>query len=239
MSFNVNFGLRGDADSIQAIREADADLVLLQETTPAWEKQIRAQLGHLYPFMAFRDCCRAGGLAILSKGPLLESEYFKARTEDKGWFPAWRHVVQTPLGRVQTLNVHLRPAISEGGSVLRGYFSTPEVRRKEIDAFWKQLEGSMPTIIAGDFNESDSGDALQFLRKRGLRSALPEFSPSADTWRWQTSVGTIHSQLDHIAYDPRLVPISALVVKEGHSDHWPIIATFVRASDSPTREKKP
>lgn len=230
MTFNVNFGLQGDEDSIAAIREGDADLVLLQETTAAWESQLRRDLSEQYPHMAFRHCCRAGGLAILSKGEILQDEYLDARTKEKGWFPAWRHLVQTPIGQVQTLNVHLRPAISESGSVLRGHFSTPSVRRKEIEAFFASLDDSFPTVIAGDFNESKDGRAVQFLRKKGLRSALPEFQPNADTWRWSTSVGTIHSQLDHIAYDPQLVPLQATVLKRGQSDHWPVIATFERSA---------
>lgn len=228
MSFNVNFG-GPDTTSIAAIANADADLVLLQETTSDWEQEIRKNLSKRYPHMAFRHCCGAGGLAILSKDMIDKGSYFKAKEIAGSWFPAWRHVVQTPLGRVQVLNLHLRPQISRGGSVIRGYFTTPTVRRKEIDAHFEQLDDSIPTIIAGDFNENKNGKAIVFLRKRGLRSALPEFSPSADTWRWKTSIGSVHSQLDHITYDPRLEPINALVLKEGRSDHWPVVATFVRS----------
>jgi endonuclease/exonuclease/phosphatase (EEP) superfamily protein YafD len=229
MTFNVNFGLNGDADSIAAIRDSGADLVLLQETTEAWERQIRDQLGEVYPHMAFRHCCRAGGLAILSKGAIVEDDYLNARSSERGWFPAWRHVVDTQIGRIQTLNVHLRPPISDGGSVVSGYFTTPKVRRKEIDAFFASLDDSLPTVIAGDFNENKDGRAVQYLRKKGLRSALPEFKPSADTWRWKTSVGSVHSQLDHIAYDAQLVPLNANVLKQGRSDHWPVVATFERS----------
>lgn len=229
LSYNVNFGLAGDSDAIAAIRQSGADLVLLQETTAAWESQIRRQLVDVYPHMAFRHCCGAGGLAVLSKGRLVEDEYLSARTQDGGWFPAWQHVVETPIGRIQTLNIHLRPPISNGGSVLRGYFSTRSVRKKEIRAHFSRLDGSLPTVIAGDFNESEDGRAVQYLHKRGLRSALPEFKPGADTWRWTTSVGPVHSQLDHIVYDPKLTPINAKVLKRGRSDHWPVVATFIRS----------
>lgn len=228
MSFNLNFGLPGDADSIAAIRSANPDLVLLQETNAAWEVSLRDEFQDLYPHMAFRHCCRAGGLALLSKGRILEDHYWEAQTQG-AWFPAWHHLVETPLGVVQTLNLHLRPQISESGSVVRGYFSTPSIRREEIANHFEKLSGSIPTIIAGDFNENKDGDAIVFLAKRGLRSALPEFSPNADTWHWNTSVGTIHSQLDHIVYDPRLEPLDAMVVQQGSSDHWPVVATFVRA----------
>jgi endonuclease/exonuclease/phosphatase (EEP) superfamily protein YafD len=227
MSFNVNYGLAGDSEAIEVIRQTSADLVLLQETTVAWETQIRRDLGREYPHMAFRHCCGAGGLAILSKGRLLQEEYLAPRTRERGWFPAWRHTVETPLGKVQTLNVHLRPPISDGGSVIRGYFSTRSVRKKEIRAHVAELDPGIPTVIAGDFNESEDGRAVQFLDKRGLRSALPEFKPGADTWRWTTSMGTVHSQLDHIVYDPHFTPINATVLKQGKSDHWPVVATFV------------
>lgn len=228
MTFNVNFGIAGDSSTIAGMRESGADLVLLQETTESWERVIRKELADVYAYMDFRHCCGAGGLAILSKGALLENRYFEARSEKNGWFPAWSHVVQTPIGKVQALNVHLRPPLSESGSVLSGYFSTPSVREDEIEAFFAKLDEKLPTIIAGDFNEGSDGKAIQFLRKRGLRSALPEFQPSANTWRWQTSVGTVHSQLDHITYAPQLVPLNAAVIKTGRSDHWPVIATFRR-----------
>jgi endonuclease/exonuclease/phosphatase (EEP) superfamily protein YafD len=227
MSYNVNYGLSGDEQAIEAIRKSNADFVLLQETTAAWETQIRRELSTEYPHMAFRHCCGAGGLAILSKGQIVQDEYLPPRTKDRGWFPAWRHIVDTPLGKVQTLNVHLRPPISDGGSVVRGYFSTREIRKKEIRAHFAEMDKRIPTVIAGDFNESDDGRAVQFLHKRGLRSALPEFKPGADTWRWTTSVGTVHSQLDHIVYNAHFTPINAIVLKQGRSDHRPVVATFV------------
>ena len=36
-------------------------------------------------------------------------------------------MLQTAVGRVQVLNVHLRPPLSNGGSVVSGYFSTPSL----------------------------------------------------------------------------------------------------------------
>ncbi len=86
MSFNVNFGLAGDSEAIEVIRQSNADLVLLQETTVAWETQIRRDLSSEYPHMEFRHCCGAGGLAILSKGRLLEEQYLAPRTQERVGF---------------------------------------------------------------------------------------------------------------------------------------------------------
>lgn len=227
MTYNVNFGLAGDPDGEAAIRAGDADVVVLQETTAAWERALRVGLRDRYPHMTFRHCCGAGGLAILSRYPVEERDYLP-RVGD-GWFPAWRVIVASPLGPIQLLAVHLRPPLSEDGSIVGGYFTTPPVRLAEIEAFAASLDRALPTLVVGDFNEPADGSAVRFLAERGLRSVLPEFHPGADTWSWPTALGRVHSQLDHIVYDARLSPRDARVITAGRSDHWPVVAIFERA----------
>lgn len=230
MSYNVNFGLEGDAAGLAAIRAGGADLVVLQETTSGWERAIRAELAADYPHMRFRHCCGAGGLAFLSKVPFVEREYVEPT--GGGWFPAWRVVVSAPLGDVQVLAVHLRPPLDEHGSVVSGYFPSKRVRRREIEAFAPLLDKDphLPALVVGDFNEDERGLALRFLAGRGLVTVLPAFQPEADTWQWQTSLGPVTSRLDHVVADPRLVALDARVVNAGRSDHFPVVATFRRAA---------
>jgi endonuclease/exonuclease/phosphatase (EEP) superfamily protein YafD len=227
MTYNVNFGLAGDEAGIAAIRAGDADLVILQETTEDWERALRAALADRYPHMQFRHCCGAGGLAVLSRFRFEERDYLSAVGD--GWFPAWRVVVDSPLGALQVLAVHLRPPLSEQGSVVSGYLTTPPVRRLEIEAFARYLDPELPTLVVGDFNEPDGGGALRFLAEHGLRSVLPELHPGATTWAWPTSFGRVSSQLDHIVYDPALAPLDARVLEGGRSDHQPVVAVFERA----------
>jgi len=226
MSYNVNFGLGGDADGLAAIRAGAADVVVLQETTAAWERAIRADLADLYPHMAFRHCCGAGGLAFLSRFPFAEREYVGPAAD--GWFPAWRVVVAAPGGQVQILAVHLHPPLDAQGSVVRGYLASQGIRRREIEAFAPLLDGDpgLPALVVGDFNEDAEGAALRFLAGRGLRSALAVLEPTATTWRWGTSVGTVTGRLDHVVHDPRLVALDARVLRRGKSDHFPVLATF-------------
>lgn len=223
LSFNVNFGIAGDGPTLEAIAAAKADVVFLQETTPAWERALRARFAARYPHIAFHHSGGAGGLAILSRYAF---EQRGTLPSPAGWFPAWRVILHTPLGKVQALNLHLRPPVSDSGSVVSGYFTTPKVRLAEISHYTPTLEAGLPTLIAGDLNENSSGRAVKFLRKQGFRSALPEFHPGARTWRWQTSVGRITHQLDHILYDKRLEPLDARVLRAGRSDHWPVRAVF-------------
>jgi endonuclease/exonuclease/phosphatase family metal-dependent hydrolase len=231
LSFNINYGVGHDPRNVAAVAEADADLVLLQETTEESEQAFREALADRYPHMLFRDCCNAGGLGVLSKHPIRSEAYLEPTV---GWFPAWRVVVDTPLGPVQALDVHLRPPMSDGGSWVAGYFSTRDVRREEIEAFWGAIDPELPTVIAGDFNEDAQGRAIAFLAEHGLRSALPQVDPRAKTWRWQTKVGKLRMMLDHVVYGPELELRAAEVMDRGTSDHFPLLVVLGAAAPTAT-----
>lgn len=225
MTFNVNFGIAGDDATLKTIANSGADVVLLQETTAPWQQAIEYSLRKQYPHQSFRHCCGAGGLAVLSRFPFENKQYVPA--PKPGWFPAWRVVVDSPLGKVQMLNVHLRPPVSDEGSFVSGYFSTQDIRRKEMVSHLKTLAPSMPTIVAGDFNENAKGDAVKVLKDKQMVSVLPQFHGDTHTWRWPTRFLTLRAQLDHIVYDrQRLKPLDAKVLRQGRSDHYPVMATF-------------
>lgn len=223
MTYNVNYGLSGDEDTMAAIEKGGADIVFLQETTREWEEALLKRFKKTYPHMEFRHCCGAGGLAVLSKYALEKKDYISSPS---GWFPAWRLLVDSPLGKLQLLNIHLHPPVSDSGSIVSGYVSTPKVRLEEIESFYACLEPELPTLIAGDFNEKKGGRAVTFLSKKGFQSVLPEFHPGKTTWRWKTSLGTVKYQLDHIMYNKHLRPLSAEVISYGRSDHLPVVAVF-------------
>lgn len=233
VTFNVNFGLAGDEATLAA---PDGDLLVLQETTPGWEAAARRALGPRWPHQAWLHAPAAGGLAVLSKRPF---EVKRVLENPAGWFPALQVVAETPLGPVQVLAVHVRPPASEDGSWVKGYFSTGAARREEMGAFLPALDPSLPTLVAGDFNEGARGDAVQLLEANGLRTALPEFEPGAKTWRWNASGVQLSAQLDHVAYDARLEPLTAHVERAGHSDHFPVVVDLVRATKATVRGPAP
>jgi endonuclease/exonuclease/phosphatase (EEP) superfamily protein YafD len=230
MTYNVNFGIPGDAPTIEAINAGRADVVFLQEITPAWERALRAALATAYPHTFFHARGGAGGVAVMSRFPISAAEIIRA--EGDGFFPALRVVLASPLGPVQALVVHLRPPVSDGGSFVAGYFSAPGIHEREIARFCGKLDRRLPTLVVGDFNEEEDGRAIAYLARAewGMRSALPEFAPARPTWRWPTSVGTIERRLDHIVYDVRLEPLSTEVIEAGRSDHLPVVGVFVRPS---------
>jgi endonuclease/exonuclease/phosphatase (EEP) superfamily protein YafD len=227
LSYNVNYGIAGDAETMAAIRGAQADLALLIETNAAWEWSIRRELATEFPHMVFKNRRDAGGLCVLSRQPILESEFLPSAGEG-GWFPAVRVVVRSSFGKVQLLGVHLRPAVSDGGSYVSGHFVTPAIRVNEIGSFFQRIDPKLPTLVAGDFNEDEDGDTAKFLKERGFASALRRYAPGQPTWRWPTVVGELRKELDHIYYDGTMDALSAEVRQAGRSDHLPIIAVIAR-----------
>ena len=74
---------------------------------------------------------------------------------------------KTPLGEIQVLNVHLRPQVSDSGSVVSGYFTTDEIRHDQIHAFIEHLDPDLPTLILGDFNENRCASVFVPLDRAG------------------------------------------------------------------------
>jgi endonuclease/exonuclease/phosphatase family metal-dependent hydrolase len=222
VTYNVHHG--GDeAPTLDAIDRAAGDLVLLQETTASWERALRERFSSRYPHMVFRHLRRsAGGLGVLSRVAITDEAIIPATD---GWFPAQRLVVAAAGSeRLEILHVHLRPAIDDGDWV-RGYFSTPPIRRREIEGFWTHMTSDGARVVAGDFNEEPGATALGFLEEQGLRRVDTGPDP---TWQWagnwRGSDVQLRMKLDHILASPRVQVRHASVIAGGGSDHQPVVA---------------
>jgi len=228
MTYNVNYANRGRTETLAAIEAGNADIVLLQETTPAWEKLLRKRFKARYPHMAFHHHKRAaGGLAVMSRAPIADDEILPAA---EGWFPAERLTMDTALGSIDVLNVHLRPAIVEG-SWIKGYLQTPPIRLREITAYWKQLART-PAIVAGDFNEEPDKGVDGFLAGNGLTRIDTGGTPTS--WSWSgTYAGhpvDLAMDIDHVTIGAGLTATAATVLDEGKSDHRPVLVTLTAAA---------
>jgi len=230
MTYNVNYGNPNVAATLDAIAHADADVVLLQEITTEWRDALDTRFAAVYPHRAYRIQSRAaGGLAVLSKLPIESEELLPTPRDVGAWFPASRLVVASPFGPLQILNVHLRPALDQG-SWIRGYLTTPPVRKKEIEAHWQKIDYQLPTIVAGDFNEEPTGEALAYLAKHGM-TRITTTGPT--TWHYEQTYGgrtmdLLKLDIDHVMLDSQLVASDAHVVDAGTSDHRPVIVTITR-----------
>jgi endonuclease/exonuclease/phosphatase family metal-dependent hydrolase len=224
MTYNVDYANPEPASAIEAIAEADVDVVLLQEITAKWQHALTRRLSSNYPWSGFRLGHRpAGGMAVLSKLPIVEEEVL--RTPHRGWFDAERILLAAPFGTLQILHVHLRPAFDSGGWIT-GFLSTPPLRREEIELYWRALAPGLPTIVAGDFNEDPCGLAIAFLDQQGLRR-VETHGPR--TWHYEVPVDGVpwdllQMDIDHVMIDRALVAHEGRVIDAGRSDHRPVIA---------------
>jgi endonuclease/exonuclease/phosphatase family metal-dependent hydrolase len=227
MTYNVDSDHAANDETLRAIEESNVDLVFLQEVSAVWQASLRSRLTSIYPQQVYRgDDGYAAGVAILSKWPIIWVEELP-RID---WFPAIRAILQTPIGPLQVLDVHLRPPRSPGGSYLLGHFSTRPIREREIRSYAAALEPGIRTVIAGDFNEGDQGRAVRWLKHLGYHNALPEFAPHATTWRWPIGVITLRARYDHIFYDGASAVLYAAVREAGRSDHLPVIVVLAPSS---------
>lgn len=228
LSYNVNYGVAGAAELERIVREADADLVLLQETNQETERALAELARERYREARYHHPVKLlpEGLAVLSKLPIEEDELIPSAVD---WFPANRLVLRASWGRFEAVNTHLRPAISDSGSWVVGYFSTGHYRASEMKRVVARLDSELPTFFAGDFNESDDGDAISLLRERGFSPAIATSSPSTTTWRWVGGSVPLELRLDDVvAEDAGFKVVSAEVLRAGMSDHFPVKVVLER-----------
>ncbi len=232
VSYNINWRegswkKNNRQSTVKAIKTVHADVLLLQETTAAWEKLLNRKLRRRFRYYRYTHIPNGGGLAIFSRYPILSSQLIPAKD---GWYPAEQYLIKTPLGKIEFFNIHLIPTIDSPHptSGLRKYkfYQSLALREQEIRYFYTKMSRRHPTIIAGDFNEGDTGESVKFLRKSGFVDAT--LQTKDHTWHWPMLLWTLASKYDRIFYSPELKAKKVQVLQEGSSDHYPLVVDFTK-----------
>ena len=223
MTYNISQDGWNDATTVTAIGASDADIVGLQEVSAAWVPVIKQRYAAQYAFMLFSPREDYGGLAFLSKYPL----------EDRGvlpygvdYHPSWFVMADTPGGRVQVMQVHLRSFTDGDSNALSNVIDMESDHVAELEHFMSKTDPQIPTLVLGDFNENPKGQAVRRLESRGFRNALPLYRPGQYTWQARSVAGLLDSCIDHIMFDDSFEPLSAWTDRSGGSDHLPVLASL-------------
>lgn len=226
VSYNINWGFVKPGNVADFLREVDADVICLQETHRYWEVFLKERLGGRYRHSVFEERGGAGGIAIMSKYKLEKVELIEPKS---GWFPSLLAEVRTPIGLLQFLNVHLKPPLSDEGSVrISALYRTPNIHLKEIEEFVAIMDSAKPLVIAGDFNEDERGKAIRWLIDKGFVDALSVYDTYSKTWEWEVSSGIkFKNRYDHIILSKGLDCTGARVMQVEASDHMPVLAVIV------------
>jgi endonuclease/exonuclease/phosphatase family metal-dependent hydrolase len=228
MTYNLDKDAADRRDALRVIRDARPDVVCFQEASREWIEYLRAALSHEYPYAVFNQP-RIGydGVGVLSRYPIPRHAILDRAPG--GWFPSLRFTVDSPLGSVEVLNVHLRPPATDGGNKLVGYFTSPAQRRREVETLVRQLDPALPHIVLGDFNEGDDGSAVRFLQTNArLSDSLSQFDRRSATWKGRFAGMSLSERADHILYSSELHAFDARALPETASDHDPVLAVIGR-----------
>jgi endonuclease/exonuclease/phosphatase family metal-dependent hydrolase len=210
------------------ILASDADVVALQEMSPAWWLRLRRELKKAYPHArVLRHPKKGGWLAVFSRFALTE---LGASATIEDWVPSWALAIHTPQGRIQVLNVHLWvPADPEGRPSPLAMWRADELHQKELAALFGYVEDAAPTVVLGDFNELPSGGGRAWLQARGFSDGLTPFDSDTPTWSNENGPLPLQARIDHILLGPGLRGLQGGVNRAGPSDHRAVWTRFTFA----------
>jgi endonuclease/exonuclease/phosphatase (EEP) superfamily protein YafD len=209
VSANLRFDNTDHAPTLAELEHFDADVIVLEEVTPAWWQAIsRSRLLTTHPkyVQAVRD--HPGGMAVLSRAPLRNVKVRDAQ--------GWPIITATVVlgGRPEHLvGVHV-PAPLET-------FTRNQRAQREVTAIVRKLP--RPRLVAGDFNASAYNRWHEDLLDLGLRDAHEAVGrPFAVSWL-NGRLPFPPLLIDHVYVDPPIVPVRAREGEAFGSDHRPII----------------
>jgi endonuclease/exonuclease/phosphatase (EEP) superfamily protein YafD len=212
VSANVQYG-RGDP-RLSADLAQSADVVAIQECTPAFEASLAALLGDEFPYREGDSTDDAHGTMTWSRTPLAHARLgdtiftsVVATTEVRG--RSWR-----------LANVH--PAPPQRGS-----------RRWEADAqrVLELVRSSLGEhlVVVGDFNAIEEHLTMRRFANAGLRNAMSGWSAGGDGWQpsWPTDKAWVRPliRIDHALHSGSVDAWRPRYVVPG-SDHKALVASF-------------
>jgi vancomycin resistance protein VanJ len=228
VTINAFYGASAPAEQAALLASYNADVIAVQELSPALAAALERDLAAVYPYQLLDPIDGPGGKGIVSRFP------FEQMNPDQGLSNPVRVDVN---GRPVVLwNVHIH---FSGISRVRSerFFGLPylrlydrEGRLQQVRRLIEQLEGvEEPVIVLGDFNTSD--------REAGYRAMRAAFR---DVFR-ETSAGFGYTfpnnkrmgpltipvplvRIDYIWARGPLTPLAASVDCHNGSDHCTVIA---------------
>ncbi len=186
-----------------------ADLVVVQELTAAWARDLSRLPA--YPYRAMLPREDAYGIGVLSRWPLVpvESEDFAG-----DGLPSLAGQVQIAHRPVRFLALHTRWPVTPG--LARARDASLEAAARSIAA------GSGPAIVLGDLNATPWSPAYAaFLTASGMQDAA-----NGSGWQptWLPGFWPLALRIDHVFVSPGLCAEDTELGPAVGSDHRPLLA---------------
>ena len=225
LSVNVQAASTSPETLIGLIRAADADLVGIQELSPAQAVALDHELADQYPHQVLHGI-GIPGEGLLSRYPIVNSDTFYLQGRALTHIRATLDVDGAPL---TVITAHPPPM---GGH--NGGFGAHPAAGDEIAALVAMAATGGPAILLGDFNTGDQTALYRLLVNAGLVDAF-----RAAGWgfglTWPAApLGGLHLpplvRIDYIFHTPHFYPQRAWVGPAIGSDHLPVLAELAWVS---------
>jgi len=237
-TYNINWANAHLPAVLDTIRQADADLVCLQEVNSQSAAALRLQFGDAYSHLGFYGSVEpylAGGFAVLSRLPVTREEFVPAR---HGLFGVCVLEITIDSQPVQVINVHLQPVIfhdDEGRitplSVLTAFEAAEQTHRAEMNDILSLIRTDIPVLIMGDFNSCSTFQGPSMLVARGMVDSFAAVTEKPDThptWHWPTRFGEAVLRIDYIFHSPSFRTLNSRVLRSAGSDHYLVVSAIER-----------
>jgi len=213
---------------VATLKEAQADLVALQETNAESEKVLRRELASAYPYMRFRGGRGSDGFGYLSKTPLRNLEFLEPLPGGRG---AWIAEVMLGGTNVQVASIHLATPnprqMSSLAAIMAMFQKVEATHAQEIARIHKKLSRPMPIIVLGDFNSFSFFHAPKFLAESGLVDSFASVTERADqhgTWPFRSGENKWTFRIDFIFHSRELRTLQSRIIPSEASDHYPVVS---------------
>ncbi|MBI4341783.1 MAG: endonuclease/exonuclease/phosphatase family protein [Candidatus Omnitrophica bacterium] len=206
---NVNFHSRAYGRTLQAIHDADPDLIVLMEVSRTWMEALRP-LQARYPHGSHLILERGFGIALFSRVPLTRVEIRSVGPADLPSVIAHLVVEGHPLTLIGT-----HPLAPQSAQFTR--------LRDEQMLELARLAASQAdaVMLAGDFNTTSWSTAFaEVLKVSGLRDSRLGFGLQPT---WPAWLAPLRIPIDHALVSPQLIVRRRRVGPHVGSDHLPVL----------------
>lgn len=216
LTFNLHAGRTRLQPLVNLIRDADADVVTLQELSPDAARVFADELADRYPYRALHPDRRSAvyGQGVLSKFPIGEDTYWQSGLGHQ------RITLDVGGRRVVLYNVHpYNPFVFTD----EGMAFDPQRRARAVEDILQHASADAgPLILAGDFNMTDQTGVYQQVASR-YRDTFREVGWGLGlTFPNNTALPSL-ARIDYVFHDDTVQSVAARAwPTSGGSDHRPV-----------------
>jgi vancomycin resistance protein VanJ len=224
LTHNVLFQGGDPERTVEALVAADADVVALQEVTPAWAARLERALRRDHPYALLEPRHGVFGYALYSRYPLTGAATLRRR--HRGFAQCAR--LELPSGPVPLCNVHLAPPpVTARPRDLEENERTRTWQWEQVKGFLDVggggATGAGPALALGDFN---TGDYEPLLRR--ITSEFVDIAGSMSLFPGRTfpnpslaPMGPL-VRIDYVMVRGPVEPVDVTVGSTTGSDHLPV-----------------